>query len=163
MPVNSTHPEYDMLPPAWSRALKLVHVLDPDTGLGRGRHVVQVWRGQASEHRRKKSEGVMVEERTPLRLGQPLEHIPFVFHGPNHSLPHVDKLLLGDLIAANLDHYRPNPEYKHGVHYTALPTAYVTGCWHVAAFVKTRSSGMPSPRAPGFMHRFLHAKRNRDL
>ena len=102
-------------------------MLDLATGLVRGRYVVQVWREKANEDRRKKSEWVMVDERTPLRLGQPLEHIPFVFHGPNHSLPHVDKLLLGDLIAVNLDHYRLSADYKHGMHYTALPTAYVTG------------------------------------
>jgi hypothetical protein len=63
----------------------------------------------------------------PMRLGKPLEHIPFVFHGPTHSLPHVDKLPLADIIAVNLDHYRLNADYKHGLHFTALPTAYLSG------------------------------------
>jgi hypothetical protein len=69
----------------------------------------------------------MVESRTPLRLGQPLSLIPFVFHGPRHSLPDVDKLPLADIIAVNLDHYRLNADYKHGLHFTALPTAWVSG------------------------------------
>ena len=32
----------------------------------------------------------MVESRVPLRLGKPLPLIPFVFHGPRHSLPEVE-------------------------------------------------------------------------
>jgi hypothetical protein len=31
------------------------------------------------------------------------------------------------VIAVNLDHYRLNADYKHGVHFTALPTAWVSG------------------------------------
>jgi hypothetical protein len=62
-----------------------------------------------------------------LRLGKPLPLLPFVFHGPQHSRAGVDKLPLGDIIAVNLDHYRLNADYKHGVHFTALPTAWVSG------------------------------------
>ena len=79
---------------------------------------------------RKKSDKVkwkLVETRIPLRLGKPLPALPFVFHGPQHSHPDVDKLPLGDVIAVNLDHYRLNADYKHGVHFTALPTAWVSG------------------------------------
>jgi hypothetical protein len=68
-----------------------------------------------------------VETRIPLRLGKALPLIPFVFHGPRHSLPTVDKLPLADIIAVNLDHYRLNADYKHGLHFTALPTAWVSG------------------------------------
>ena len=64
---------------------------------------------------------------TPLRLGKPLPQIPFVFHGPRDSLPDVDKIPLADIIAVNLDHYRLNADYKHGMHFTALPTAWVSG------------------------------------
>jgi len=39
------------------------------------------------------------ERRVPLRLGKPLPLIPFVFHGPRHALPDVDKLPLTDIIA----------------------------------------------------------------
>ena len=65
--------------------------------------------------------------RVPLRLGKPLPMIPFVFHGPRNSLPGVDVLPLKDVIFCNLDHYRLDADYKHGLHWTALPTAYVTG------------------------------------
>ncbi len=69
----------------------------------------------------------LVEAVTPLRLGKPLEGIPFVFHGPSHARPEVEKSPIEDLVAANLDHYRLNTDYKHGMHFTALPTAFVTG------------------------------------
>jgi len=60
-------------------------------------------------------------------LGKPLPLIPFVFHGPRHSRPDVDRLPLSDMIAVNLDHYRLDADYKHGLHFTALPTAWVSG------------------------------------
>ena len=39
----------------------------------------------------------------------------------------MDKIPLADIIAVNLDHYRLNADYKHGMHFTALPTAWVSG------------------------------------
>ncbi len=92
--------------------------------------VVEIWRPQAvsgGKRQRGKAEWKLVETRTPLRLGQPLPLLPFVFHGPRHSRPAVDKLPLADVIAVNLDHYRLNADFKHGVHFTALPTAWVSG------------------------------------
>ena len=34
---------------------------------------------------------------------------------------------LEDIIAVNLDHYRLDADFKHGLHFTALPTAWVSG------------------------------------
>jgi hypothetical protein len=69
----------------------------------------------------------LVESHTPKRLGKPLTQIPFVFHGPIHSRPEIDRPPLDDVIALNLDHYRLDADYKHGVHFTALPTVWVAG------------------------------------
>ena len=69
----------------------------------------------------------LIDTKIPLRLGKPLPLIPFVFHGPRHSRPTVEKLPLADIIAVNLDHYRLDADYKHGMHFTALPTAWVSG------------------------------------
>ena len=74
-----------------------------------------------------KKEWRLVETRIPLRRGKPLPLIPFVFHGPRNSLPEVCKLPLGDIVFVNLDHYRLDADYKHGMHFTALPTAWVSG------------------------------------
>jgi hypothetical protein len=69
----------------------------------------------------------MVESRVPLRLGKPLPLIPFVFHGAFHSRPEIGWMPLADVMVLNLDHYRLDGDYKHGLHFTALPTAWVAG------------------------------------
>jgi hypothetical protein len=107
------------------RVLKLERLANDDT-----RYVVEVWQhdtGDSKKSKRNKSDWKLVETRIPLRLGKPLPLIPFVFHGPRNALPDVDKLPLGDIIQVNLDHYRLDADYKHGLHFTALPTAWVSG------------------------------------
>ena len=100
----------------------------PDAGGKRDYHCqVDLWQPKAGQKQAAKTEWQLVETRTPLRLGRPLPLIPFVFHGPRHSRPEVDRLPLTDVIAVNLDHYRLNADYKHGLHFTALPTAWVSG------------------------------------
>jgi len=56
-------------------------------------------------------------------------------------MPHVDKLPLADSMAVNLDHYRLDADYKHGLNFTALPTAWVSG------FDKTESLRIGSSTA----------------
>src|SRR6185369_8437717 len=70
---------------------------------------------------------VLAESAALKRGAAAVPFIPFVFHGPRHSQPDPDKLPLSDLIACNLDHYRLDTDYKHGLHFAALPTAWVTG------------------------------------
>jgi hypothetical protein len=97
------------------------------------KYIVEIWQylsdGQntSATRNRGKKKWKLVDTVTPLRLGKPLLLIPFVFHGPRHSLPDVDKIPLADIIAVNLDHYRLNADYRHGMHFTALPTAWVSG------------------------------------
>lgn len=111
------------------RVLRLVGTRGAD---GKTAHSCQVelWRPEATPSGKRKAEKPkwkLMETRVPLRLGKPLPLLPFVFHGPRHSRPDVDKLPLADVIAVNLDHYRLNADFKHGVHFTALPTAWVSG------------------------------------
>jgi hypothetical protein len=117
------------------RVLKLVDNAAKDAGKKVEYHCqIEIWQALPGEQkpgqktrRGTKVEWQLVETKTPLRLGKPLPLIPFVFHGPRHSLPAVGRLPLGDIIAVNLDHYRLNADYKHGLHFTALPTAWVSG------------------------------------
>jgi hypothetical protein len=97
---------------------------------------------------RGKKKWKLVDTITPLRLGKPLPLIPFVFHGPRHSLPEIDKVPLDDIIAVNLDHYRLSADYKHGMHYTALPTAWVSG-FDKNASLRIGSSTAWVAEAPG--------------
>ena len=69
----------------------------------------------------------LLETRVPLRRGKALPNIPFVFHGPSISKARVERSPITDLVSANLDHYRMSTDYKHGMHFTALPTAWVSG------------------------------------
>jgi hypothetical protein len=84
---------------------------------------VQIWQKDQT----KKKKWILIETITPVRNGIPLNAIPFVFHGPRNSLPAVDKLPLEDVITVNLHHYRLSADYNHGLHFTALPTAWVSG------------------------------------
>ena len=152
------------------RVLKL-EVL-PDGGT---RYVVEIWQVLADGHRAKspsswlgnfwsgpkssqtKTEWTLVESRVPLRLGKPLPLIPFVFHGPRNALPDVDKMPLADIISVNLDHYRLDADYKHGLHYTALPTAWVSG-FDKTSELRIGSSTAWVAETPGAVAGFLEFK-----
>ena len=69
----------------------------------------------------------LLESQVPMRRGKPLPNIPFIFHGPSLSKATVERSPISDIVSANLDHYRMNTDYKHGMHFTALPTAWVSG------------------------------------
>jgi hypothetical protein len=113
------------------RVLRLVPGQAANTdGQQSWQYQVEIWQevlADGNRSKRGKRVWKLMETRIPLRLGKPLPLIPFVFHGPRHFLPDVDKLPLADIIFKNLDHYRLDADYKHGLHFTALPTAWVTG------------------------------------
>jgi len=96
-----------------------------------------------------------IEESTQVkRDGVALPFVPFVFHGPRNSRPEVDRLPLSDIIAANLDHYRLDADYKHGLHFAALPTAWVSG-FDKAAPLRIGSSTAWVSEVPGASAGFL--------
>ena len=151
------------------RVLKLEVLADGST-----RYVVELWQIAPSGNRggnasslwsgffgqkssQAKAEWTMVETRVPLRLGKPLPLIPFVFHGPRNALPDVDKMPLADIIAVNLDHYRLDADYKHGLHFTALPTAWVSG-FDKTSELRIGSSTAWVAEAPGAVAGFLEFK-----
>ena len=114
----------------WSYIVEIWQLLPKSQGSGSGLTSFSFWNGFFGNGQKStpaNKEWKLVDTVTPLRLGKPLPLIPFVFHGPRHSLPEIDKIPLADIIAVNLDHYRLNADYKHGMHFTALPTAWVSG------------------------------------
>ncbi len=128
--------------------------------------VVEIWRKEQTNMGRggslalpgkEKQEWKLVETRTPRRLGKPLPMIPFVFHGSQHSLPAIEKLPLADIITVNLDHYRLDADYKHGVHFTALPTAWVSG-FDKSATLRIGASTAWVTDTPGATAGFLEFK-----
>jgi hypothetical protein len=70
---------------------------------------------------------VLLSEFSPLVNGKPLEHIPFYFLNSNDTTPNIDEPPLIDLVDANIAHYRVDADYKHGLHFTGLPTPYISG------------------------------------
>ena len=63
----------------------------------------------------------------PVRQSGRLDFIPFVFFGPNNLEPGVDQSPVWDLVRINLRHWRHSADYEHGLHFTGLPTPWVTG------------------------------------
>jgi hypothetical protein len=138
------------------RVLKLVpsQASKDSSGKRPFHYQVEIWRPKETKQRRTKVEWELVETKTPLRLGKPLPLIPFVFHGPRHSRPDVDRPPLRDIITVNLDHYRLNADYKHGLHFTALPTAWVSG-FDKSATLRIGSSTAWVSETPGATAGFL--------
>jgi len=68
-----------------------------------------------------KQEAVLLSEVVPLMNNAPLSAIPFRIVGA------LDEPPLIDLVDANVAHYQVNSDYRHGLHFTGLPTAVVSG------------------------------------
>jgi len=63
----------------------------------------------------------------PLKVGQPLERIPFVFFTPKGNVPTCESPLLMSIAEINASHYRSSADLEHGRHFTGLPTPWVAG------------------------------------
>lgn len=63
----------------------------------------------------------------PLMNGNPLDYIPFRIVGVDGMDSDLDEPPLIDLVDANIAHYQVNSDYRHGLHFTGLPTAVVSG------------------------------------
>jgi hypothetical protein len=74
-----------------------------------------------------KGKDVLLSEFTPLMDGKPLGYIPFAILGAGGRGDTIDEPPLIDLVDANLALYQINADYRHGLHFTGLPTAVVSG------------------------------------
>lgn len=63
----------------------------------------------------------------PRVRGARIDELPFVFINSRSLGPEIEAPPLLPLADANLDHYRMMVDYRHGLHFTALPTPYVFG------------------------------------
>jgi hypothetical protein len=70
---------------------------------------------------------VLLDEFVPLMNGQPLAFIPFVISGAGGKNDCIDEPPLIDLVDKNVAHYQVNSDYRHGLHFTGLPTPVVSG------------------------------------
>lgn len=74
-----------------------------------------------------KGEDVLLSETVPLMNGQPLDYIPFAILGPCGRGDDIDEPPLIDLVDKNVAHYQVNSDYRHGLHFTGLPTLFLAG------------------------------------
>lgn len=90
-----------------------------------GAYTVSIWRKRSGAT---DADGWVIEEQiTPMRRGQPLTEIPFMwlsFLGRTNKI--VKPPLLG-LANASLNYWRMSADLQHGRHFTGLPTLVVTG------------------------------------
>jgi len=63
----------------------------------------------------------------PKKNGETFSYIPFFFLGVQDMDMGYDKPPLLDLCEVNLDYFRTKSDYKHGLHFTGLPTVIITG------------------------------------
>lgn len=63
----------------------------------------------------------------PLMNGKPLEEIPFRTYGADGEETDLDEPALIDLVNGNVAVYQINADYRHGLHWTGLPTLFLAG------------------------------------
>jgi hypothetical protein len=61
------------------------------------------------------------------KRGKSLPAIPFTFASSDEDAVGCSKPPLMDLVYANINHYQLDADYRHGLHFTALPTPVFTG------------------------------------
>lgn len=90
--------------------------------LEEGRYISRIWT---------KPEGardyIPTSETIPLRNGAPLPYIPLFVYGIDGQAYDPEEPPLLDLANINLSHYRTTADLEHGAHFTALPTAVISG------------------------------------
>ena len=63
----------------------------------------------------------------PLMNGSKLDYIPFAIVGADGKGDTIDEPPLLDLVDSNIALYQINSDYRHGLHFTGLPTPVVSG------------------------------------
>jgi len=94
-----------------------------------GTYNVSVYRKTTVKRDGREQEEMVPEQENviPSIRGNSLQFIPFVFFNPQSPTASLERPPILDLVNINLSHYRNSADLEHGLHYTALPTAWVSG------------------------------------
>lgn len=96
-----------------------------------GLYTVRVWRKKDRTSKRGEEPDEFEIVGGPIqprnRANKPLTYIPFVCAGASGLGWAVEKSPVLDLVNVNLAHYRVGADLHHGMHWTALPTAWAAG------------------------------------
>lgn len=125
-------------------------VLDLDEG---GFYRQRVFRSKNN----KDNKDELLSEVWPSMRGQRITYIPFVIVGANGMAGAVEEPPLIDLIDKNVAHYQVNSDYRHGAHFTALPTLFLAGIDEESAILIGGSAAVTA-RDPNARGEFLEYK-----
>lgn len=89
--------------------------------------IVKVWRRNHMAKAGDKDEFVLISETPLARRGQPLQFLPFVFHGLGASPICPEKPIALDLADVAIAQYRNSADYENGLHIAGLPTPWAAG------------------------------------
>ena len=90
-------------------------------------YVVNIWREKKGKTPALAKEWQIVSTFIPTNRGAPLDYIPFTFLSDMGTDTCIYKPPLYDLVQENHSHYLKSADYCHGLHFTGLPTFFVTG------------------------------------
>lgn len=88
-----------------------------------GKYTVIIYRNQGNGI----DSWVPVKTTKPVVRGLPLTEIPFFFVSSDEDNYSCSKPPILDLVNCNINHYQLDADYRHGLHFTALPTPIFTG------------------------------------
>jgi len=92
-----------------------------------GVYTVALWQREKSADGELKETWTPISTITPTFRGTPLDRVPFFFASADEDATSCSKPPILDLVDANINHYQLDADYRHGLHFTALPTAVFTG------------------------------------
>ena len=92
-----------------------------------GAYTVTIWQREKGADGELKETWTPISEFEPTFRGTPLQLIPFFFASADEDATSCSKPPILDLVDANINHYQLDADYRHGLHFTALPTAVFTG------------------------------------
>jgi hypothetical protein len=91
-----------------------------------GVYTVTIWRKEKI-NKVETDKWLIHETHIPTMRGRTIAEIPFEFLTPLGKTSRVEKPPLLGLVNVSLSHYMNSADYEHGLHFTGLPTLYVTG------------------------------------
>jgi hypothetical protein len=92
-----------------------------------GRLSVKVYKENTNYKGKRDTRWTLDSEYEPKKMGVRLTSIPFVFINALDSSPTPSAPPLLDLAFLNVSHWRLTVDHHHGLHFTALPTAWAAG------------------------------------
>lgn len=117
-----------------------------------GVYAVEVWRSRIRKGVNgggDELEWYLYQEITPARRGgKTFNYIPFLIAGGTGLNGKLEKPPILDLVMVNLSHYRNSADLEHGLHFTALPTAWAAGFDSNGAMMKIGSQTAWVSEAP---------------